>query len=296
MSQLKERAVLMKFSAGLPGEQRQDNQLTEDVKREKSLGQRSGKWEKFLYPPEALKDIKAKQNEARQYHGAVTLPFDTGIGILPAPLIKDYGDRMREFKGQIEFLVESQFLANPDQWINWAKVSHNGTFNPDNYPGCKRDAAGQVTLDADEFRRVMREKFYFTCEPIPVPDASHFTNTVASLLGTDLQSVNQRVTDAASEAQRELMRRIMDPVKHMAETLGKEKPRIFDTLIGNIKEICKLAPALNLADDPKLNQLVREVESLTRYAPDTLRESESTRAEAKKAAEAMIGRLAGYKL
>lgn len=295
MSTLKEKAVLMRFSAGLPGEQRQDHVVTEDVKRDKSLGQRSGKWEKFLFPPEALKSIKAKQNEARAYHDAVTLPFDTGIGILPAALIAEYGDRMRQFKGEIENLVESDFLANPEKWIEWAQREHNGTFDPDNYPGCER-VNGAIEFQPEEFRATMRPKFYFRSEPLPVPDSTHFANTVASLLGTDLDSVNARVRDASLEAQRELMKRIMAPVKHMAATLAKDKPRIFDTLIENIKVICKLAPALNLADDPGLNKLVQECESLTKYAPETLRESETSRTEARKAAEAMVAKLAGYKI
>lgn len=303
MSTLKERAVLMRISLGLPGEQRQDRELTEDVKREKELGTRSGKWEKFLYPPEALKSIKKKQTEARDYHNSVTLPFDNGVGILPAALIKEYGDRMRQFKGEIENLVEVDFLSHPEQWIQWARKEHNGTFNPDNYPGCKEAepvvaaAAGDnIAFDAEQFRKAMRPKFYFRNEPLPVPDSCHFANTVASLLGTDLESVDLRVRDAAAEAQKELFKRILAPVKHMADTLSKDKPRIFDTLIGNIREICKIAPALNLADDPELNKLVKDCEILTRYNPDDLRENETMRTEARKAAEAMVAKLSGYKL
>lgn len=298
---LKERAVLMRFSAGLPGEQRQDTGITEDVKRDKNLGNRSGKWEKFLYPPEALQAIKAKQNEARQYHNAVTLPFDTGIGILPAALIKEYGDRMRQFKGEVENLVESTFLADPQKWIDWACKNHNGTFDPSNYPGCHKGVIARVgyTGDAwivnrDEFCAAMRPKFYFRSEPLPVPDADHFCNTVASLLGTDLESVNLRVRDAALEAQRELMSRILKPVKHMATTLGKENPRIYDTLIGNVAEIVKLAPALNLADDPELAEVVKECQKLTEYNPEVLRGSPAIREDARATAQAMVDKLQGY--
>lgn len=285
----------MRFSAGLPGEQRQDRQLTEDVKRQKQLGERSGKWEQFLYPPQALEAIKKKQTEARDYHNAVTLKFDTGIGILPAALIQEYGDRMRQLKGEVDNLVESTFLAEPQKWIDWAVSEQNGTFNPDNYPGCCA-SNGTFVVDVEEFRKEMRPKFYFRSEPLPVPDADHFTATVASLLGTDLESVNLKVRDAALEAQRELMARIMKPVKHMAETLGKDKPRIFDTLIGNIADICKLAPKLNLQGDPVLDTLVNECVKLTNYDPEVLRKSDKTRTEAQKEAEAMLTRLSGYKL
>lgn len=284
----------MRFSAGCPGEERQDLRVTADVKRDKALGQDAGKWEKRLYPKRALAGVKSKIAEARKYHDAVTLPFDNGVGILPAALILEYGDRMRQFKGEVENLVESEFLANPREWIDWAKVEHNGTFEPSHYPGCHLDEFGGAVLDEDLFRATMRKKFYVRTEPLPIPDADHFTATVASLLGTDLESVNIRVQDAAIEGQREVFRRLLEPVKHMAEVLAKDNPRIFKTMIGSIKEICKLAPKLNISGDPELDRLVGEVEALTRYSDEVLKDSSVTRDEARKAAEALVKKLSGY--
>ena len=293
---LGERAVLMRFSAGLPGESRQDVKVSGEVKREKGLGSDAGKWEKNLYPKEALAPIKTFINEARMYHDSVTLPFDTGIGILPATLIQEYGDKMRVTREKLEALVEETFLANPQQWIDWAIKEHNGTFEPANYPGCTRDANGAVKFDASAFQEKMRKKFYLRTEPLPVPNAEHFQDTLCSLLGADAESVNIRVRDAAIEAQQELMRRIMEPVAHMANTLAKDNPRIFATLTGNIDAICKLAPKLNLAGDAALDSLVKEVEALTRYSTETLRDSEATRDEARKAAEAMLSKLSAYRI
>lgn len=133
---LKERAVLMRFSAGLPGEQRQDQGVTADVKRDKQLGERAGKWEKFLYPPEAL----------------------------------------------------------------------------------------------------------------------------------------------------------------MAEVLSRKNPRIYETLTGNIREICRVAPALNMADDPTVAGLVKECEDLARVNPETLRQSQGSRDTARAKAEALVAKLSAYKL
>jgi len=299
MSNLKDRAVLMRFSAGLPGEQRQDKNVTAEVKQQKQLGERAGKWDKYLYPPEALEAIKAKQGEAREYHNEVTLPFDTGIGILPAALIKEYGDRMRQFKGEVDNLVESTFLADPQKWIDWAVKEHNGTFEPGNYPGCQwaDQASHTVKFDQDEFRNTMRKKFYFRSEPLPVPDSEHFTAGVSSLLGTDLESVNLRVRDAAAEAQRELLSRILAPVKKMAEVLGRENPRIYETLTGNIKAICRIAPALNLADDPAIASAIQDCETLlAKFDTEGLREQPSIRRQAKDEVDNLVARLSGYKL
>lgn len=311
MSQYKlaERAVLMRFSAGLPGKSRKDPRTTQEVKSDKGLGENAGRWIADLYPDDALDAIKSKQGEARAYHNRVTFPFGSsgedesegppaikGIGILPAVLIKEYADTMRQFNGEQEKLIEDTFLADPQRWINWARSQHNGTFNPKNYPGCTESG-----FDADEFRKVMRKKFYLRSEPLPVPDAEQFTASVSALLGSDLESVNLRVADATREAQRELMRRLIAPVKHMADTLAKEsvngkKPRFNETLIGNISEIVSLGPKLNMSGDPQIDGFIKDMEKLTRYSPVVLRQDEMTRADAANSAAEMFQRLSGYKL
>lgn len=283
---LGERAVLMRLSIGLPGEARQDHHLTDEVKAEHGLGIGAGRWVKALYPPEALAPIKKLDNEARAYHATVTLPFDNGIGILPAGLINEHGDKMREYQARREYLVESHFLAKYPEWVAWAKREHNGTFDASQYPG----------PDA------MRDKFYFRTEPLPVPDSEHFSGSVASLLGTDLESVNLRVKDAALEAQKELMRRIIEPVQAMAKKLaeqpkeGKDCPVFRDTLVENVKEIVELAPKLNLSGDPQINAMVAEVGKLTAYDPQSLRDSKQIREDVASKAAAMVAKLSGYKL
>jgi hypothetical protein len=290
MSTLAERSVLMRLSIGLPGEARQDKSLTADVKSEHALGSGAGKWVKTLYPPEALEPIKKLDNEAREYHATVTLPYDAGIGILPAALIQEYSDKMRQFAGERAHLVESHFLAKYDQWVDWARVQHNGTFDASLYPGAE----------------ALREKFSFRAEPTPVPGSEQFSAAVASLLGTDVEGVNQRVAEATLDAQRELMRRLMEPVAAMAKKLAEEpktkadgtvKDITFrDSLVGNLKAIVDLAPKLNLTGDAQIDAFIVEIEPLTRYSPQVLRDDKGTRAEARQAAEALLQKLSGYQV
>lgn len=280
MSNLGNRAVLMRLTKGMPGEYRQDKTLTEQVKSEHNLGKKSGKWQKALFPPEALAPIKALDAEADKYHDAVTLPFDKGTGILPAVLIEAYGQKMREFRSKRQHIVDTHFLANYEQWIDWARNEHNGTYDPEQYP------------DLD----VMREKFYFRTEPLPVPDSTHFENNVKSLVGLDAESVNIRVEDATKEAQRVLLSRMIEPLTHMATTLQKDKPKIFETMITNIAEIAALVPMLNLTDDPELNDFARDMERLAKTDTDLLRESKVERTQRQQDAEALMKRISGYKL
>lgn len=310
---LSEKSVLMRFSAGVPGESRKDKRTTAEVQSEKGIAADGGKWIKNLWPETALKAAKQKQTEARTYHDSVTLPFGcksdddgvdaiTGVGILPAALIAEYGDRMRLLKGQFDKIVEDTFLADPQQWVDWALNAHNGTFDAKNYPGCTVDAAGTAQLNADEFRRVMRKRFYIRTEPLPVPNASHFEASVRAMLGTDADSVELRLADAEAEAKREVLRRMIEPLRAMAVKLaeapaeGKQSPVFRDSLVGNLQDIVRLAPALNITGDPQIDAFVKDMDGLTRYSPDTLRKSAETRKEAQVKAEDLLRKLDGYKI
>jgi len=323
---LQEKSVLMRFSAGLPGQHRKDKRTTKQIKSEKSLGDNAGNWVTELWPKDAMAEIKTKLNEARDYHASVTLPFGVkgeeeadkaggenkaanrkgasaiaGVGILPAVLICEYRDKMQQFVGEIGVLVD-KFLENPKRYVDWALAEHNGTFEPKNYPGCWLDASGAVQLNEAEFGRVMSGKFYLTFEPMPVPAASQFTAMITNLLGVDAESVDLRVADASVEAQRELMRRLIEPVRAMAEKLaeapkeGKEDIVFRDTLVGNICDIVRIAPALNLTGDAQIDEFVKCVEPLTRYTPTVLRDDKATREEAAKKAAELVARMAAYKL
>lgn len=281
---LSQKAVLMRLSLGKPGDEKTDRDFTQEVQEENQLGKDAGKWKKNLYPKEALAPIASLDSKISAYFRSVTVPFDRGIGILPAALIVEFGDRMRQFKGEREALIESHFIANYQKWVDWARTALNGTFDEALYPGPDQT----------------RKEFKLSVDPVPVPESAHFETTVASLLGLDTLSVDARVKSATEEGQRVVLQRILVPVKHMVDTLAKEasgdKPRIYATLTGNIKAICDIAPKLNLMGDPALDKLVSEVRELCDYDVDDLRKDAKTRDSARTEAEAVLRKLQGYNL
>jgi hypothetical protein len=317
--------LVVKFSFGIPGLHREDKKVTAEVTASKGIAKDSGRWVKDLWPKGAMDGVKKKGNEARSYHDKVTLPFGAkgddgesdgkkkpsaiaGLGILPAVSWPDYAAKMAQFSGELDVLI-GEFLADPWKWINWAVTAHNGTFDPANYPGCAKDSSGAITLDVDVFRDKMRKKFYLEFEPLPVPDSSHFSAMVSQMLGTDAQSVGWRVASAEEEARKELMRRMKDPVTHMAYKLAgqpcpcsncKGKPALTagfkDSLIENVREIAALVPSLNITGDSQLAEFGKQLEGLANYLPDSLRTDESLRDEAQKKAKATLDRLASYSL
>jgi hypothetical protein len=312
---LNQSAVLMRFTQTCVGTGKTDRALTAEVQAEKHMTEDSGDWRKRRWPKDALKPITSKIGEAKAYHDRVTLPFGVksdeakskgahpiaGMGILPASLISEYGDKLNRFSGELEKLVQD-FVADPWRWVQWAMKAHNGTFDPDLYPGCSRDASGNVTLDEAVFRAEMTKEFGIHWEPMPIPASCQFNDTLKTLLGDMAQAVDVRVADAELEAKRELMRRLIKPVQAMADKLmeepkGDKTDIIFrDTLVQNIRDIVSLAPKLNITGDKAIDGFVAEVEKLTRYTPDTLRSDKATRSEAQKQAVETLKRLSGYQL
>jgi hypothetical protein len=290
---LGERAVLMRLSVGLPGKSRKDKALTGDIQSEHQLGRESGAWVKAKYPKWALEPLEKLVGEARQYHARVTLPFDAGIAILPAGLIEEYTETMREYAGKFHGLSSSHFVARYPEMVEWARSEHNGTFDASDYPPVEE----------------LLECFTFKAEATPIPGEDHYAEGIKALLGVDSASVDIRINDAAVEGQRELLKRMIQPVQHMASKLagavcfcaackGKApaSDKFKDTLVENLKEIAGLAPKLNIGGDAQIDAFAREIAGLAEYRPDVLRQADSVRDCAQKQAAALLAKMNGYKL
>lgn len=279
--QIQERAVLVKLSIGMPGNTRKDTKLTDEVQRDKHMTKQSGRWLKQLYPDEALEPLKKAAGEAREWHYLHTLPWtDEGWRILPTVHHFEYAEHIGNFRAAYEGLAQTHFVARYDEWLDWALKSHNGTFDPKDYPGAA----------------MIGRKFQFNVDFTPVPSGEDFR---VKLNAVDMeimqQQVNTRVSTAVDEARRDLWRRLMEPLGHMVERL-KEPDAVFrDSLIGNLREIVGLLPALNVTEDEKLAEFRMEIErELCKAGPDTLRDSKPTRAEVARKAEEILKRMEGY--
>ncbi len=139
------KAILIRLAIGLPGNVRKDKELTSKVQAEHSLAASAGRWIKQVYPDTALAPLIKISGEARQFHYAQTLPWaDEGSRILPCSNLFKYADGMRKLKSDFADAV-TVFCAKYQDYVDWAKQAHNGTFRQDDYPG------------AD----IIRERFYF---------------------------------------------------------------------------------------------------------------------------------------
>jgi hypothetical protein len=75
---------------------------------------------------------------------------------------------------------------------------------------------------------------------------------------------------------------------------GKVQHPFRDSLVENVRAIVRLAPALNLMDDPRIAALCADIEaSLTIHDPEQLRNSPMLRESVADEADAILQRMQG---
>jgi len=84
----------------------------------------------------------------------------------------------------------------------------------------------------------------------------------ASVLNDVRMEVEASTKAALANGQRALYQRLGAAIQRIATQCGNEKGKIYESLTGNLEELLKVLPALNLADDPDFTRLCGEAKVL----------------------------------
>jgi hypothetical protein len=104
-----------------------------------------------------------------------------------------------------------------------------------------------------------------------------------------VKSNNERVKRSIQQGMVTAYNRLMEPLQKMVDVLTSDKPRIFETLVTNVKDVVDEIDGLNLADDPALNQFAEQAKSMIgNLTADHLRDSKVIRQKVANAANAII--------
>ena len=143
-------------------------------------------------------------------------------------------------------------------------------------------------FDAEIFPSVeaCAELFHSDVEVRPVPEAGDFRVAMSAedkqKIVTQMQRKNdERVTQVTSEC----FDRAYSAISNMVERLeafdpDKKGAKLYDSLVGNVRDIADLLPSLNVGDDPRLEQLAKDIGlRLTETDASTLKKDEGKRQE-----------------
>lgn len=255
-----------------------DRTLTSEVHKRHGISEKSGRYNKCVVDvddPDFANNGKVRA-AARSFLYQKTLPWATdGSRILLASAFTGFQTDMGEHERAVKAADEVLFAAYPRLKAK-AKIDLNGAYNENDYPS-------QAELES---------KFRFVVKYLPVPSVNDFRvdlgkKTIAALE----QQLRDEMESVAEQAMRDVWERLLKPVKNMAVQLSKPNGKVHDSIVGNIIDICKIIPDLNIADDPKLEELRKEImKTLTR--PTTIiRNDPAAKADLAKKAKAISAKM-----
>lgn len=239
-----ERFVLVHLSFSKPQQQKLDRKATKDA--EDANGAKGAiKASRYLYPKKFFDPIISIENQARDYLRARTVPYgNTDMYLMDVQTAMDVMQVLSEFdtKRQQEVTVFGQNLGTI---LAEAQAQQGALFDPSVYP----DVA-QVTAQF---------QMHFTM--VPLGDVNVLSPTL-SKLGKDIEDAVKQRTEAsmkealASTVEQPLFR-LVDAVVNIYDKLSRDDSRIHDSLMGDLDEITRLMPSLNVSGNQKLNDLAK---------------------------------------
>lgn len=271
---LSDRALLVQLSISQWTARKYDKKATQEVASSHGTTTAAGRYNKSLLPmSDALENVHRKAAHIRTKFYSNTLPWGIeGTQMLPTANYLEFMTDFRREKSEWQTLV-NMFVGEYDTLKLNAQRILGTLYREDDYPH-RSDIASKFRMDLAVF---------------PVPSNDFRVSIASEELTRIQQDVERRVTEAQSNAMRDVWQRLYDKVKHIADKCADPKAIFRDSMIDNARDICELLPRLNFADDPNLETLRQEVESKLIMHPEILRNNPDKRRDTAAEAKRIMG-------
>lgn len=272
---LDEHAMLVSLNISQWTARKFDKKTSEQINNAKGAKDDAGRYNKHLLGHDVLGDIASVVGAARQYLYDKTLPWgDNGQRLLPAALFMDFTSDMRNFRAEFERRVKDFIKEYPNHKAA-ARLRLGALYDPTDYPDDSEIAF----------------KFSFAVNIDPVPSANDFRVDLSrEHLDYIRREIEERERERQTEALKHVWSRVRDVVERIHVRMSADKPRIFDSMIDDARELISVLPALNITNDPALNKIAQEIDQILVH-PDKLRVDPTAREEIAKRAGAILNQL-----
>ena len=222
---------------------------------------------------------------------------DGGTRMIASARFIEFSTRLEESMTGFNKAVAA-FVADYEKMIPRQAERLGKLFDPADYPTVAE----------------INEKFGVSVDYLPVPTGDDFRVKLADDQMDAVRESTQRMVEASmTRAAKDPIKRLHKAISTMVSTLGQSDKIFRDSLVTNVRELAEMMPALNIANDPKLDDLTREIrEELATIDPSELRDpvwkqgghagyersqdAQAKRSEAKDKAAAILGKLDGLLL
>ena len=274
---LKDQAILVSLSVTKPKMTEKDKNATTEVALDKNASTDAVAVIKKLYPKHLLAPIVECESSARRYIESVTQPWARGLALLPSRLFMDFQNQIGIYKLQFEQAV-TVFLNNYANVMVQAQAEQGSMFDMSNYP------------DLSE----LRQDFSFGVRYIPMADVPSIAlDLEASALAGLKQEIEEQTKQALAVGQKSLYARLSAALERIKVQCSNDKGKIYDSLTGNLDELLKVLPALNLAGDKQFEALCEQARQLV-VAPEAIRTVPEIRTNMAAKADEILKSMEGY--
>lgn len=244
-SPIEERALLVSLNISQWQARKRDKAVTQEVTKSHAASTEAGNFNKSLLRRDTLAGITKAVSAARTMQEKMTLAWgDKNERILSAALFVEYSTKMEEIRHQFDAEV-AQFCHEYPTYKEQARKQLGTMYDPQDYP-----------ID-------VRDKFSFKVSVFNMPRVEDFR---VSLSTDHVEHIKREMTREYNSRQKALLTECYEKlrvvVKRISENCSKEDPKIYDSLMGNAREMATLLPALNLTNDPELAQAGRDLEAM----------------------------------
>lgn len=235
---------------------------------------------KTIDQPE-LRHIQAVAQAARARQYAMTLPWDDKVWrLLPVGDFDKYAEEMRSRKTEFSEAVAA-FVRQYHYIINKERGRLGNLFSENDYP------------EVDSVER----KFSFVTGVRPLPDSGDIRVNAGKESVEEMrrmmeeESVNQR-----DRAVKEMYARLHGVVERVITRLSTEEPRVRETLIRYVEDMCDELSRMNkVIRDKHIDEMTRDIKSrLCLFTAEMLRGDIGARQEAIIVAKDIVDKMAAF--
>ena len=289
MNLITKTAMLASVKISVWTARKHDKRVSDQVASNNEASPHSGRYNKILIAKEAQVDITKIISKTRSMFYHNTLPWnDDGYRILAAKNYFDYMRDMGALKRKFDAAVK-EFLTHYPDYQEQARESLGKLFDENDYPPIES----------------LEKRFNFEIRILPVPSGDDFRVVMGEEDKKQIQAdIEQRLKSAQIVAMNDIWERVHTAVHHMRNKLSSyyidpdtksPKNRFHETLVTNLRDLVDIMPKLNIADDPRLDELCKELKSsLCQHDAQVLREDTNLRKQTADEANRILDQLSGY--
>jgi hypothetical protein len=269
---IQNKAMLVTLSVSCWTARKQDKRVSAEVEASHNAKD-AGRYNKDLVSKAHLDPLTQYASLIRAYHYKMTLPWmDNGARLLPSKLFMEYSAELRTMKQEYANRVSTFVQAYPSR-VQEARQRLGTMFQPDDYP------------EASE----LYGKFDVELDIMPVPNGADFRVDVGDAERARIASdISERVAKRQGAALRSAWDRVRESVGRVSSCLSSPKARIFDSLTGNLEDLVRILPGLNIGEDADMERVCERIVNSLIVDPERLRRSAALRSKVCAEADAIL--------